>query len=71
MKEVGVFCFDGGQVQIRLAGHGDRNGSGFFQFEEADITWQEHDDSGRQYLRVELPHSELIALRDYLNANLS
>ena len=69
MKESGVFCFDGGQVQIRRAGHGDRDGSGFFQFEEADVTWQEHDGRYTGAPRVESTNAhpnEMVDLADAL-----
>lgn len=54
--------FEGGNLYIRIAGHGAFDGTGTIAFPGADL---EMDDEG--YYAVALPNSELIAIRDHLN----
>ena len=67
MKQTSNLIFCGGVLALRQSGHGDKNGTGYFQFDETDMDWQPHDESDGSYIRIELPRSELIELRDYLN----
>lgn len=71
MKKSATLGFEGGMLSIRIAGHGEKDGSGFFQFEAADAEWLQHDESSGSYLRFEVEKSELIELRSYLNEHLS
>ncbi len=61
------FIFEGGHLAIRTDGHGDANGSGYFQFEEADMQWRQHEESSDMYLSIDVAKSELLELRDQLN----
>lgn len=54
--------FEGGNLYVRIAGHGAFDGTGVIAFPGADL---EMDEEG--YYAVALPNSELIAIRDHLN----
>lgn len=71
MEKSATLSFEGGLLNIRKSGHGEKDGSGFFQFDEADIEWLPHDEKEGHYLRLEVERSELIELRDYLIEHLS
>lgn len=62
MKHGEIFCFDDGQLRIKTSGHGSQDGWGEFTFHERQI---ELDADG--FASIEVPPSELIALRDFLN----
>lgn len=70
-KRTANFVFEGGILAIRRSGHDERDGSGYFQIDEADVEWLPHDEAEGSYLKVELRHSEVLALRDYLNEAMS
>lgn len=67
MKTTRQFGFEGGVMAVRESGHGERDGSGYFQLDESDINWEPHDEADGQYTIIEIPASELIELRDFLN----
>lgn len=62
LKTNSVFVFVDGTLTIKVSGHGRANGWGEFAFHEGQIEWS---DGG--YALVEIPPSELDALRDFLN----
>jgi len=62
LKRGEILSFDDGQLRIKTAGHGPQNGWGEFTFHERQI---EIDADG--FASIEVPPSELIALRDFLN----
>lgn len=62
LKRGEVLSFDDGTLTINIAGHGKQNGWGSLAFHEAQF---ELDADGFQV--VEIPPSELRAIRDFLN----
>lgn len=65
MKRSHAFGFEPGNLTIRISGFGSSDGSGYFWFHERDTTLEDED--GQDIVSVEVPHSELLALRDHLN----
>jgi hypothetical protein len=61
LKRGEAFVFEDGQLFIKLSGHGKADGWGVFAFHERQI---EYDYEG--YALIEVPPSELRALRDFL-----
>lgn len=67
IKRGEVFVFVDGQLRIKTEGHGDENGWGEFIFDEEQVEIVPHEEcSGCSHV-IEIPRSELIALRDFLN----
>lgn len=56
-----IFGFTPGELMIRS------DGSGCLAFDEEDIDWDRAEDRRGNIVKVELPASELIAIRDFLN----
>ena len=66
MKYQETLGFEGGSLTVRTMGYGDSDGNGWFCFAEEDAEWEDGED-GKSYRIVNVPNSELIALRDKLN----
>ena len=64
-KRSHAFGFEPGNLVIRISGFDQCDGSGYFWFHERDTTLE--DEEGQDIVSVEVPHSELLALRDHLN----
>lgn len=62
LKRGEVLVFDDGQLRIKVSGYGREDGWGEFSFHERQI---EYDPDG--FAVIDVPGSELIALRDFLN----
>lgn len=65
MKRSSAFGFEPGNLNIRVSGYGDQDGSGYFWFYERDTLLE--NEEGQDIVSVQVPHSELLALRDHLN----
>ena len=65
-----VFSFDGGNLTVLGEGHPEQ-GSGWFTFDEDEVQWRPHDEKDGCYLLANLPKSELIELRDFLNKHVT
>lgn len=68
-KRTRSLYFDGGLLTINTEGHGDKDGSGCLIVREDDLEWLTGED--KDFVRLPLPHSEMVALRDHLNEHLS
>lgn len=62
-----VFSFVDGKLTILGEGYAGK-GDGYFAFDEDVTDWQPYDDRSGYYLVAKIPQSELLALRDFLNA---
>lgn len=65
-RKTHVFCFVDGTLSVLGDGYVGK-GDGWFTFDEEVIDWQPHDEKSGNYLTAKIPHSELLALRDFLN----
>lgn len=66
LKRSEIFSFDDGLLTIKVSGHGQANGWGSLAFHERQV---EIDADG--FHTVEIPPSELRAIRDFIDAILS
>lgn len=66
-KNTPHLVFDPGTLVVRVSGYGERDGSGFLQFDEDDAEFIPQDDGSSDIVQIALPASEIIALRDFLN----
>jgi hypothetical protein len=55
------FSFDPGFLNL------DRDGAATIGFAESDMQYERDDETGRDYVYCNVPVSEILALRDYLN----
>lgn len=62
-----VLSFEGGDLTLKTEGFGKKNGDGYFVFDEDDLQLEQADDSNKVYRILDMPNSELGALRDKLN----
>lgn len=62
LKRSSCLVFEGGQLTIRLSGFA-QNGSGYFAAKDDALDWDDEN-----YRSVEVPASEFIAIRDWLNS---
>lgn len=60
-----TLSFCEGLIDIRLKGYGEQDGSGHISFKDDDLEWGDGEDSHWRYMN--LPKSELEAIRDFLN----
>lgn len=60
------FCFEPGVLAVHESGYADRDGSGYFQFDEDDVDFHPYDDKAGNFVQVGVDKSELIAMRDFL-----
>jgi len=66
LKHSHQFGFEGGTLGIYVQGYGDKDGSGYFAFQDEDLDW-EADERGRYKTRtINICQEELIAIRDQL-----
>lgn len=54
-----------GWLTIRTSGYGEQDGNGWLSFKDDDLECEQED--GPLYRVANLPASELIAIRDFLN----
>jgi hypothetical protein len=62
-----MISFEGGSLYIYAAGHGSKDGDGYFVFSPDEADWERDDETGKDYCVVKSNNSELIFLRDQLN----
>lgn len=67
LKRGAVFSFLDGSISIKLEGYGERNGWAELVFDEKQVNFVPLDDREGSSLLIEMPKSELIELRDFLN----
>lgn len=61
------FGFVGGSIAVKTEGYGKYNGSGHFAFSEAELEWDEDQESGRVCRWVRVEKEDLLEIRDFLN----
>ena len=61
-----IFSFLDGELRIKLRGHGEQDGWGQFIFDEKQVEIVPHEERDGASHVVDIPKSELIALRDFL-----
>lgn len=66
MKQGSALSFKGGTLTVLRSGYGAKDGSGTIAFFEGDLEF-EFDRSDLATRWIAIPHSELIAIRDFLN----
>lgn len=59
--------FEGGSITIRTTNNGDKDGTGWFCFGEDGQRLEYDEEWGNYFHIVDVPNSELIAIRDKLN----
>lgn len=67
MKRGEVFVFLDGTLFVKLDGHGAEKGWGQFVFDEKQIEHVPHEEDRGYSIAVDIPPSELIELRNFLN----
>lgn len=67
MKRGEVFSFIDGTLRVKIDGYGEQNGWGQFVFDEKQVEFTPHEEDSGSSLVVDVPKSELIELRDFLN----
>lgn len=67
MKTASVLSFVGGSISVHVSGYAN-NGSGELYFRESDVEYSNED--GIDFLTVQVPKSELLEIRDFLNRHL-
>lgn len=65
LKTRPVLVFSEGLIDIRSTGYGDQNGSGHISFKDDNLEWG--DGENHNYRFMNLPKSEMEAIRDFLN----
>lgn len=64
MKITRTMSFEGGAISVKLSGYAPAEvGSGFLTFRDDDLDYEEDN-----YRQARIAKSELIAIRDFLNA---
>lgn len=66
LKRGQVLVFEGGTLTVNESGYGNRDGAGCLSFREDDLEW-DADPASAATRYVNLPKSEIIAIRDFLN----
>jgi hypothetical protein len=61
------FTFDGGFLEVKTSGHGDKDGSGLFVFDEETVNWEAREERSGCDLVVTCAKPDMIDLRDFLN----
>lgn len=67
-KYTHCFSFLGGCLNVKTSGYGKQNGTGEFVFSEDELEWDTNDETGRVSRWIKVEASELLAIRDFLNA---
>lgn len=67
MKRGEVFSFVDGTLHVKIDGYGEQNGWGQFVFDEKQVEFTPHEEDSGSSLAVDVPKSELIELRNFLN----
>lgn len=62
-----AFCFHDGSLMVKISGHGDSDGSGFIAFDDNALEYEPHEDNSGTTRFQNIPKSEMVALRDFLN----
>lgn len=66
MKRTEVLSFDGGTLEVKIEGH-ELNGAGRLTFEDSALEWDQRDCISGARRSIDVPRSELLALRDFLH----
>jgi len=61
------FSFDGGLLEVKTSGHGDKDGSGLFVFDEETANWEAREERSGCDIVVTCAKPDMIELRDFLN----
>jgi hypothetical protein len=61
------FTFDGGFLEVKTSGHGDKDGSGLFVFDEETANWEAREERSGCDIVVTCAKPDMIELRDFLN----
>lgn len=67
MKRRETLSFDPGTLSVRISGYGAQNYSAEFIFDWNLVDHRPNEEDSGSYVAIDLPHSELIAIRDFLN----
>jgi hypothetical protein len=67
LKVQPVLIFDGGKLSIKRSGY-PNNGDGVLLFNDDEMKWDHGHDSEHIFRFVSIAKSELLAIRDFLNA---
>lgn len=67
LKRNEVCVFLDGSLTIKVEGHGEQNGWGQFSWDEQQVEFVPYDEKSGCALNFDIPKSELIELRDFLN----
>lgn len=70
MKQLKTLAFVEGALTIKARGYGAQNGWGELVFDEGQIDIRPNEEKDGSHAVIEIAHSELIALRDFLNTTL-
>jgi hypothetical protein len=71
MKYRPILIFENGSLAVKRSGFGNNNGDGVLGFNDDDLQYEQHTDKEGSYRYINLPHSELVAIRDFLIAELA
>jgi hypothetical protein len=66
MKKCHTFAFVGGAITVNGEGHPE-TGSGQLAFDDDDLQFEPYEDRDGVSRFIDLPRSELIGIRDFLN----
>jgi len=69
LKVQSTLAFEGGALTIKRSGF-PNNGDGTLTFDDDKLDWEHKIDRDGSYRTISLPHSELVAIRDFLNKEL-
>lgn len=59
--------FEAGTLYVYQSGYGERDGDGYFIFNDDDLDWEQDQESGEDYRIAKVDNSDLLGLRDHLN----
>lgn len=67
MKRRETLSFDPGTLSVRISGYGAQNYSAELIFDWNLVDHRPNEEDSGSHVAIDLPHSELIAIRDFLN----
>lgn len=67
MKRRETLSFEPGTLSVRISGYGAQNYSAELIFDWSLVDHRPNEEDSGSHIAIDLPHSELIAIRDFLN----
>ena len=72
MKERSKLIFEGGALAVRRAGYDEKDiGGGWLIFRDGDLEYEYGSETEGAFRLINLPRSELVAIRDFLIRELA